>query len=46
MLDGGPADLGRDSTVVSFVEDPPVLLREGAIRVPRLREVLGEVREK
>jgi L-threonylcarbamoyladenylate synthase len=46
VLDAGPAPLGEESTVVSFLTHPPRLLRPGAIPVARLREVLGEVREK
>ncbi len=46
VLDGGPAPLGQESTVVSFAEDPPRVLRAGGLSVSRLREVLGEVREK
>jgi len=46
VLDAGPTPFAHESTVVSFVEDPPELLREGAITVARLREVLGEVRTK
>ena len=43
VLDGGPAPLGQESSVVSFVEGVPRLLREGAITAQRLSEVLGEV---
>jgi L-threonylcarbamoyladenylate synthase len=43
VLDGGPASLGQESSVVSFAEGVPRLLREGAITAQRLREVLGEV---
>ena len=46
VLDGGPAPAGRESTVVSFIPHPPEVLREGALSVARLREVLGEVRTK
>jgi len=46
VLDAGPAPLGRESTVVDFTCKPPRVLRLGAIPVTRLREVLGEVREK
>ncbi len=45
VLDAGRTPLGEESTVVSFVEDPPRVLRAGAIPEARLREVLGEVRE-
>jgi L-threonylcarbamoyladenylate synthase len=43
VLDGGPASLGQESTVVSFLGGAARLLREGAITAQRLREVLGEV---
>jgi L-threonylcarbamoyladenylate synthase len=46
VLDAGPTPLGQESTVVSFVERPPRLLRAGAISLARLREALGEVQEK
>jgi len=46
VLDAGPTRFAHESTVVSFVSDPPEVLRAGAISVARLREVLGEVREK
>jgi len=41
VLDGGPTTLGQESSVVSFASQPPEILREGAISVHRLREVLG-----
>jgi L-threonylcarbamoyladenylate synthase len=44
LLDAGPAPGGQESTVISFATDPPRVLREGALPVQRLREVLGEVR--
>lgn len=46
VLDGGPTPTARESTVVTFVQEPPAVLRLGAISVARLREVLGEVQEK
>jgi len=46
VLDAGPAHLGEESTVVSFLTHPPQLLRAGAISLARLREVLGEVQQK
>jgi L-threonylcarbamoyladenylate synthase len=44
VLDAGPAPLGQESTVVSFAEHPPRLLRAGGLSAVRLREVLGELR--
>ena len=41
ILEGGPCEVGIESTVVSLV-DAPVLLRPGAITAGMLSEVLGE----
>jgi L-threonylcarbamoyladenylate synthase len=41
ILDGGPAEIGLESTVLSLVEDPPRLLRPGAIVASAISEVLG-----
>lgn len=38
ILDGGPADVGLESTVISFVGDDILVLRPGAITEPMLRE--------
>ncbi len=41
ILDGGACALGIESTIVSFVDEEPVLLRPGAIGIPELSRVLG-----
>ena len=41
ILDGGPCDVGVESTVVSLVGETPVLLRPGCITAGQLQEVLG-----
>jgi L-threonylcarbamoyladenylate synthase len=41
ILDGGPCDVGIESTIVAFRDDEPVLLRPGAISVAELVRVLG-----
>ncbi|HEY3178102.1 MAG TPA: L-threonylcarbamoyladenylate synthase [Casimicrobiaceae bacterium] len=41
ILDGGPCDVGIESTIVAFRGDEPVLLRPGAISVAELTRVLG-----
>ena len=46
LLDAGRAPLGEESTVVNFAAAPPRILRLGAVPLARLREVLGEVRER
>lgn len=42
-LDGGPAPIGVASTVVDVTGPRPRVLREGAVTLDRLREVVGEV---
>ena len=41
ILDGGPCDVGIESTIVAFRDDEPVLPRPGAITVAELARVLG-----
>ncbi|MDA1099298.1 MAG: L-threonylcarbamoyladenylate synthase [Proteobacteria bacterium] len=43
ILDGGPCDIGLESTVVGFHRERPVLLRPGGIAVEQLRVVVGAV---
>jgi L-threonylcarbamoyladenylate synthase len=44
ILDGGPAAVGIESTVLSLAENPPVLYRPGVIPLPELEEVVGKIR--
>jgi L-threonylcarbamoyladenylate synthase len=47
VLDGGPSEVGIESTIVDLSADGAVLLRPGRITRPELEQVLGEpVREK
>jgi L-threonylcarbamoyladenylate synthase len=41
ILDGGPCDVGIESTIVAFRGDEPFLLRPGGIGAPDLARVLG-----
>lgn len=41
VLDGGPCDVGVESTIVDLTGAEPVVLRTGAITVDGLTEVLG-----
>ncbi|KAL6714649.1 hypothetical protein ACLMJK_008074 [Lecanora helva] len=41
ILDGGPCEVGVESTVVDGLSDPPVVLRPGGISVDILREIPG-----
>ena len=43
-LDGGPAPIGVASTVVDLTGEVPRVLRQGAVSLDRLREVVGEVK--
>lgn len=44
-LDGGPAPIGVASTVVDVTGPVPRVLREGAVTIERLREVVGDVEQ-
>jgi L-threonylcarbamoyladenylate synthase len=44
ILDGGPCDVGVESTVVSFLEDQPVLLRPGGVTAEQIEAVIGPLR--
>lgn len=44
VVDGGPAGVGVESTVVDFTGDVPMILRPGGVTKEMLEEVLGEVR--
>ena len=41
ILDGGPTDIGIESTVVTLTGDEPVLLRPGTISLAELEEATG-----
>ena len=41
ILDGGPSDVGIESTIVAFVHDRAVLVRPGGIDVESLSRALG-----
>lgn len=41
ILDGGPCDVGVESTVVDGLSNPPVILRPGGISIEQLRECWG-----
>ena len=40
ILEGGPCSIGIESTVLSLVSTPPILLRPGSIHQKSLEEVL------
>ena len=41
ILDGGPCDVGVESTVVDGLSDPPCILRPGGISIEEIRKVQG-----
>lgn len=43
ILDGGPAGLGLESTVLDLTSAVPVILRPGGVTYEQLKEVLGDV---
>ncbi len=43
ILDGGPSDVGVESTIVDCVAEPPQILRSGAITAEQITELLGSV---
>jgi L-threonylcarbamoyladenylate synthase len=44
VLDGGPATVGIESTVLSLAAAEPVLLRPGVIPLPEIESLIGPVR--
>lgn len=44
VLDGGPCQIGVESTVVSFLDDQPVLLRPGGVTVEEMEAVMGPLK--
>jgi L-threonylcarbamoyladenylate synthase len=43
VLDGGPCAVGIESTVLSVVEEPPVILRPGGVSRSAIEAVIGPV---
>lgn len=41
ILDGGPCDVGVESTVVDGLHDPPLILRPGGVSLAQLRSLGG-----
>lgn len=44
IIDGGPVNIGLESTIVDFTEEVPVILRPGYINREMLEKVLGKVK--
>jgi len=44
VLEGGPCAVGVESTVLSLLEETPVILRPGGVSLEDLQEICGKVR--
>ena len=44
IIDSGETNIGLESTVIDLTEDPPILLRPGAITKEMLEKVIGRIR--
>ncbi len=44
VLNGGPAEIGIESTVVDVTLDPPLILRPGGLHKESLEDIVGPVR--
>jgi len=43
ILDGGPCEVGVESTIISFVEKAPTLLRPGGVPLEEIESLIGKV---
>ena len=44
VLDGGPCRVGIESTIITFVDDNPALLRPGGIPAEEIEDIAGPIR--
>jgi L-threonylcarbamoyladenylate synthase len=45
IIDGGPTEIGIESTIVDFTVDPPVIRRHGGLTLEQLRDLVPDVQE-
>ncbi|KAH3676158.1 hypothetical protein WICMUC_002180 [Wickerhamomyces mucosus] len=43
ILDGGPSDVGVESTVIDGLSNPPILLRPGGVSLEEIKKIGGEL---
>jgi L-threonylcarbamoyladenylate synthase len=43
VLDGGPCEIGLESTIVSFLEQTPTILRHGGIAQKEIEAIIGPI---
>ncbi len=44
ILDGGPCPVGVESTIISFLEKKPMVLRPGGVSLEEIESIIGKVR--
>ncbi|QLG44887.1 L-threonylcarbamoyladenylate synthase [Costertonia aggregata] len=44
ILDGGPCEVGLESTIIGFENDTPIVYRKGGISLEAIKACVGEVR--
>lgn len=44
ILDGGPCEVGLESTIVGFENDEPVIYRKGGLAIETIERLVGKVR--
>jgi L-threonylcarbamoyladenylate synthase len=44
ILDGGPCPVGVESTILSFTEKEPLLLRPGGVELEKIESIIGRVK--
>lgn len=43
IIDGGQCPVGVESTIISFLEEPPKVLRPGGLQVEKIERVIGPI---
>lgn len=46
ILNGGSCEVGVESTIISFLESPPAILRHGGTSIEAIEAVIGKVTDK
>lgn len=46
VLDGGPCEIGLESTIVSFIEENPTVLRHGGVSQAEIESIIGPVKAR
>jgi L-threonylcarbamoyladenylate synthase len=46
IINGGNCEVGVESTIISFLENPPAILRYGGISIEQIEAIIGKVTDK